>query len=499
MASLVYTQSELLKHDVVLIDQLHSRVSKPVDPAVASLQCVCIVRPTPDNIHDLCCELNCPHFNTYFIFFTNVVKRESLQQIAFADHSNKVFVVHEIFVDVFALNRRLFSLDMDSCIRAIETNTNHPKMQRIVDGLFSLLCTFKLKAGIRFDAQSELCRAVADRLSRQISTNSDLFQMTTAPALVLLLDRRSDPTTPLLHSWCYQGLIHEMLGMHNNIVTQKTTSIVLDERTDEFFAENLFSNYADLGDAMNQLTEGVKAQHTNVGDIKDIEGLKKFIQSYPLYQEKQALAAKHAGILADVSDVVKRENLLEIAPLEQEIAVENNEAGHFSAVMDAIRNPGVTNQNALRLALLYAIHYETSNLDELKSALSSRSPQLSATVDAFIDFAGRKLARQSTIFPTKLFSKAKNLIGFDENKFDLYTPSLSSVLQKLEKRQLDVESFPFAREMTSEPKKVIVFIVGGATYEEARIARDFTAIDLIIGGTTIHNMDSYTTHEIMEQ
>ena len=53
--------------------------------------------------------------------------------------------------------------------------------------------------------------------------------------------------------------------------------------------------------------------------------------------------------------------------------------------------------------------------------------------------------------------------------------------------------------MTSEPKKVIVFIVGGATYEEARIARDFTAIDLIIGGTTIHNMDSYTTHEIMEQ
>lgn len=499
MASLVYTQSELLKHDVVLIEQLHVRVSKPVDPAASCLQCICILRPTAQNIHDLCCELNCPHFNTYYIFFTNVVKRESLQQIAFADHSNKVFVVHEIFMDVLALNRRLFSLGLNSSIKAIERNPNHPKMQRIIDGLFSILCAFKLKASIRYDARSRLCKDIGDTLSRQISTNSDLFQTTSSPAMLLLLDRRTDPISPLLHTWSYQALIHEILGMDNNVVVRKTNTYVLDERTDEFFTANLFSNYGEIGDALNALTSGVKAQHMNVSDIQDIEGLKKFIHSYPIYQEKQALAAKHASILAEISDAVKRENLLEIAPLEQKIAVESAQQAHCAAVMAAIRNPEVADQNAIRLSLLYALHYEPANVDELKAALGSRRAELPAVVDAFLDFTGHSFARGSAAFsPKNLFSKAKGLIGLDENKFELYTPGLASVLQKVERRQLDVDAFPFAREIQGEPKKVIVFVVGGVTYDEARIAAQCGSVDLILGGTTVHNSKSYTENEVME-
>ncbi len=34
--------------------------------------------------------------------------------------------------------------------------------------------------------------------------------------LLLILDRRDDPVTPLLMQWSYQALVHELLGLNNH-------------------------------------------------------------------------------------------------------------------------------------------------------------------------------------------------------------------------------------------------------------------------------------------
>ena len=44
------------------------------------------------------------------------------------------------------------------------------------------------------------------------SFNSDI-----APVL-LILDRRDDPVTPLLNQWSYQAMVHEILGIKNHRV-----------------------------------------------------------------------------------------------------------------------------------------------------------------------------------------------------------------------------------------------------------------------------------------
>lgn len=33
--------------------------------------------------------------------------------------------------------------------------------------------------------------------------------------IVLLLDRKDDPVTPLLTQWTYQAMIHELIGLHD--------------------------------------------------------------------------------------------------------------------------------------------------------------------------------------------------------------------------------------------------------------------------------------------
>jgi len=44
------------------------------------------------------------------------------------------------------------------------------------------------------------------------------FRVPDSPPLLLVLDRRNDPVTPLLNQWTYQAMIHEVLEIHNNLV-----------------------------------------------------------------------------------------------------------------------------------------------------------------------------------------------------------------------------------------------------------------------------------------
>lgn len=44
------------------------------------------------------------------------------------------------------------------------------------------------------------------------------FRGSQLPPLLLIIDRRSDPVTPLLTQWTYQAMVHELLGIHNGRV-----------------------------------------------------------------------------------------------------------------------------------------------------------------------------------------------------------------------------------------------------------------------------------------
>src|SRR6267378_2053868 len=44
------------------------------------------------------------------------------------------------------------------------------------------------------------------------------FHLTQVAPLLLILDRRNDPVTPLLSQRTYQAMVHELIGIHNGRV-----------------------------------------------------------------------------------------------------------------------------------------------------------------------------------------------------------------------------------------------------------------------------------------
>jgi vacuolar protein sorting-associated protein 45 len=70
----------------------------------------------------------------------------------------------------------------------------------------------------------------------------DFRQSDPAPVL-LIIDRREDPVTPLLNQWTYQAMVHELIGIRNNIVNLKNVpgiskeleEVILSAEYDEFY------------------------------------------------------------------------------------------------------------------------------------------------------------------------------------------------------------------------------------------------------------------------
>ena len=64
-----------------------------------------------------------------------------------------------------------------------------------------------------------MSQRLAEELNRTMQREHDLFAFTSDVApILLLLDRRDDPMTPLLNQWTYQAMVHELLGITNHRV-----------------------------------------------------------------------------------------------------------------------------------------------------------------------------------------------------------------------------------------------------------------------------------------
>lgn len=85
-----------------------------------------------------------------------------------------------------------------------------------------------------------------------------------------------------------------------------------------------------------------------------------------------------------------------------------------------------------------------------------------------------------------------------ENVYTQHSPRLELTLQDLIKGRLKEGLYPFVEgggSTRDKPQDIIVFIVGGTTYEEARVVAQINAsspgVRVVLGGTTVHNSATF--------
>lgn len=509
--SVAMSKTELYTYEVVLIEQLAQRVHKPADPQVASLTCYILVRPTQENIDLICTELSKPSFAKYALFFTNSVNDAMIHQLASHDSRSLIENCQEVYLDFSALGTRLFSLNIQDISNLRKNTSLLDYSERIIEGLYSSICSLSLKPIIRYDKTSELTGIIANGLSQLVADNNSLFSNPRDDnALVLILDRRNDPVTPLLHFLYYLPTLHDLFKIQNNIITIGRSSYIIDERNDPE-TEKIDTMYLeDAGHAINNRFKMIKQVDEQIKDTSVVSMNEKALKVLQGAND-MTYAQTHLELFDQILTKTREESLTDIASFEQIIATVNDAKDQCQQFCEMINSPICTKKNALRLALIYALHYEKSKpemVGQVISALETQGPWLNQEMKyarTLVNIAGQD-KRSGDIFSNRSimakFKKGiKNALD-NRSQYEYYRPQLEEVLKSVKERKLDLNQYPYAKDSKrGEPQKVIIFYIGGATYMEHVIATQMSGANnsgyqFIVGGTTIHNADTFLQFEV---
>ncbi|KFY76168.1 hypothetical protein V498_09722 [Pseudogymnoascus sp. VKM F-4517 (FW-2822)] len=518
IASTAITQSALLNHEVYLIDRLENQNREKM----RHLRCLCFVRPSAESIQYLIDELRDPKYGEYNLYFSNVVKKSSLERLAEADDHEVVKAVQEHFADYIVINPDLFTLDLTIPKRIWSGSPdmwNADALQRSTDGIVGLLLSLKKKPLIRYEKNSLLAKKLATEVRYQVSQEEQLFDFrkVDTPPILLILDRRDDPITPLLSQWTYQAMVHELLGINNGRVDLQSVpdvrpelkEVVLSQDQDPFFKKNMYLNFGDLGGNIKDYVEQYQSKTKSSSNIESIADMKRFIEEYPEFRKLSGNVSKHVTIVGELSRKVGVENLLEVSEVEQSLACNDNHAADLKNVQRLLQSPSVTAEGKVRLVALYALRHQRHPSNALPLLLdllgaTGNMPQRQ------IDIVSKLLHYQSSLQQvqnasgiTDMFESAnifsgardrlKGLKGVD-NVYTQHSPRLEITLQELIKGRLREQQYPFVDgggSTRDKPQDIIVFMIGGTTYEEAKLVATINAsvpgIRVVLGATCIHN------------
>jgi vacuolar protein sorting-associated protein 45 len=247
--------------------------------------------------------------------------------------------------------------------------------------------------------------------------------------------------------------------------------------------------------------------------------MKRFVEEYPEFRRLSGNVTKHVTLVTELSRRVSEDKLLDVSELEQSLACNDNHSQDVKTLQQVIQDPGVPPSNKLKLVAIYALRYSghannnTPALLDLLGVAGGVSRHRINLIPKLLTYASSLQAHASHSSAGSigrgglpdLFQPAQNIFSEARSRFNrglkgvdnVYTqhnPRLLQTLQDLIKGRLSMNNYPFVEgggQTRDKPQDVIVFVVGGATYEEARCVAQVNAstpgVRVVLGGAGVVN------------
>lgn len=519
-----YAKSEMLLREVYLfeyIDTIFESVER-----LNHVKCIVILRPTRANIELLCKELGRPHYRTYHIYFTNRLGAATIEKLAEADEVEVVRCVKELPLDFQPITPFLFSLKLvNKTFNLQNDDWSTEGLRRSTDGLVSALVALRMNPLIRYQTQSQQCKILAEKVAGMMKTEAirNKAWRQEAPfdinSLLILVDRRYDLITPVVNKWNYYSMIHELFNIRMNQINlvdapnrqpKDPKEMLISVEQDQFFGDNYSKNYGELGIRLKAAVENLKSATKSQVKVETIEDMKRFIDEYPETRRYASNLHNHVFLMSELTRQVSEHNLINVSECEQELACNlASTKDILKKIRQLVSSSTVRPIDALRLVSLYTVcrsekSSSTFNLNELMKLLKSRGDIKPEELEFIGQLRKFDISKPRNPLLDETVQQVTRMIvqGVKgvENVLTQHKPHLSRMLDDLKKCRLREAEFAFCGERYKEeaPRRVVVFFVGGLSYEEAIVADQFNRASLgpntmqvAIGGTSMHNFKSF--------
>jgi vacuolar protein sorting-associated protein 45 len=401
-----------LQKEVYLLE----RVANTAREVMTHLKAIVFVRPTQESLDALVAELKRPKYGSYDIYFSNIIKPTQLERLAEADEHEVVQEVQEYFADYLACGSSLVHFGLRGVVdSANPTKWDTKSFNRVSQGLVALMLSLKRRPVIRYQASSDMCHDLAKTISgtieRERGSLFDFRQTDPAPVMVVV-DRRDDPVTPLLNQWTYQAQVHELLGIERNRVSLKGVpgiakdleQVVLSEKQDTFYRDNMFKNFGEIGDSIKRMVEEFQERSKKNAKLDSIQDMKAFVESYPEFRAMSGSVSKHVSVVGEISRQVDAYNIFDLSAAEQEIACQSDHRGILDQMDQLFGDAKVRHEDLVRITMLYALRYGQAKDSELDTFVTRMidmdvDAKLRELVSVVQEYAGNgRPGRSSNLF-----------------------------------------------------------------------------------------------------
>uniref|UniRef100_A0A0K0E3S1 Vacuolar protein sorting-associated protein 45 n=1 Tax=Strongyloides stercoralis TaxID=6248 RepID=A0A0K0E3S1_STRER len=526
IVSCSFSQSELMQKEVYLFERIDTI---NIRDSVKYIKAIVFVRPTFKNVQFLIEELKNPKYSLYYIFFSNFIPKTEIKQLARYDNNEVVRDLHEFFLDSIPLSTNLLTLGIPNCytIKNGLFEINEEYLNRAIEMLTACSLSFKRKPIVRYQRNSKNCARLAEGIDKLRSREEHLFESCNDDVLILILERSEDPITPLLNQWTYEAMVHELFGINNNKVilnlknkddkgnvVDESKIFVLNCLQDEFYATNMYLNFGEIGQNIKQLMNEHQEKAKVHQKLDSVQDMKKFIENYPQFKKMSGTLSKHVQIVSELAAIVAREKLMEISELEQTMFANGDHNECLENVKKLLQNSNISDLNAVRLVMIYGLRFEghvNNALPSLLSILRQRGVdgKYFTAIENLFTYSGSNI-RQGDLFKKNPSASelAKRIIkGFKgiENIFTEHDPYILRLLEDIVRGRLTEQSFPYIWNNGNfgvngkRIEGIIVYIVGGATYEESAAVNLFNLKKLqnpsypkvVLASNYVHNTKSF--------
>jgi hypothetical protein len=313
----LFNVSDLRRLGVTLHLNLNSqRENIPDVPAIY------FIKPTLSNISKLSSDIIRGLYTQNSIHFTTCVPRSLLENLAQSTaesgSANRISLIRDEYSQFICLEDQLFISNHTNSLIQLN-NPSLPESElfslidSIVDSLFSVFATMGVVPFIRAKA-GNAAELVANRLDQRLrehlSNRQNLFSSSSLHRpLLLLLDRQFDYSTPLHHTWTYQALLCDILGLRSNRLSvpvesqgapgEASNRVIktydLSTSEDKFWRENAGNPFPKVAEAVQAKLENYQ---TEIAAIQKKPGAGGAAAARPYQDSTDSAAELHQAISA---------------------------------------------------------------------------------------------------------------------------------------------------------------------------------------------------------
>jgi len=513
-----------------------------------SLEAIYFVSPTENSVQAILDDFKDPQNPRYLaahIFFTEACPGHLFERIAKSSSlGRRIKNMKEINIAYLPVEMQVFSLDTQDALAHLYSHNptvvrdKRPScVEQIAEQLATLCASLGEYPSIRYRSASQLSLDIAQAaLNRLNAYKADYPSMgegsQKSQSQLIILDRGFDLVSPLLHELTYQAMAYDLLDIQNDVYKYEVQSggeyipkeALLDENDDNWVNlrhKHIANVSKEITNMIKEFQDSKRISGPGANKPANIKDLSLLLKKMPQYQKELSKYSLHLNLAEECLRVYNNNQIEKLCAVEQDLATGVDKDGekiskdHMRAIVPVLLDQDITENNKLRIILLYAI---------MKQGISEESMN-KLMEHAKISSAGRNTIKNISNLDVAIIQdggKKKSLPARKERvgetyQLSRYIPYIKDIMEDIVEQKLDEKAYPYLMKCeggglmsgvtsarsarygnwhkdksqadTKSLPRLIVFIIGGTSYSEIRCSYEVTQAnkgwEVLIGGTEL--------------